>query len=55
MHMKVDFYDYKDVITDTKQNWLNLLGYKQFCVLILKGELKNLRLNKKREFKNDDR
>ncbi len=51
----IDFYDYNGVIKDTKQNWVNLVGLKQFCLLILKGELKSMRLNNRRKYKNDNR
>ncbi len=43
----IDFYEYDGIIKDTKQNWLKLIGCKQFCILILKGDLKHQRISKR--------
>ncbi len=43
----ISYYSYNEIIRDTKQNWLNLLGCKQFCLLILKGELRHQTLSKR--------
>lgn len=36
-----EYYNYYGIINDTKQNWINQIGYSQFELLVFQGRLKH--------------